>query len=92
MEFRKERASPALDDKHGLVVDAVGLTSLLQVLVLLYRVLQDGITNLSCRLIFMFTDYSLDLQTILFIAAVVNPVRMKEKDVSWAHQCDFRHI
>ena len=88
----KESPSPAFDDKYRLVVDAVGLTRLLQVLVLLHRVLQDGITNLSRRLILTFTDYSFDLATILFIATVVNPVRMKEKDVSRAHQCDFRHI
>src|ERR1035441_7897741 len=39
-----------------------------------------------------FTDHSFDLQPVLFVAAVVNSVCMKEKDVSWAHQCDFRQV
>jgi hypothetical protein len=45
------RTSPALDDKHGLVIDAVLFVNLVQVLVLIDGALQDRVTNLLRRLI-----------------------------------------
>ena len=58
----------------GLVVDAVLFTHLPPVRVLLYCVVQDRVTNLFCRFTFLLTDNSFDLQPVLFLAAVINPI------------------
>ncbi len=64
---RERLASPALDDEHGLVVDAVLFIDLSQVLVLLHCVLQDRVTNFFRPLILMVADHSLDLESVLFV-------------------------
>ena len=56
------------------MVEAVLFTNLPQVRVLLHRVLQDRVTNLFGRLIFVLTDHLFDLQPVLFVAAVINPI------------------
>jgi hypothetical protein len=54
--------SPRLDDNHGLVVDTILFINLLQVLVLLDRIFQDRITKLPGPIIFVLTDYPLNLR------------------------------
>ena len=49
----------SLDDEYGLVVDAIGFLDLLQIFVLFQRVLEDRITNLFCRVIFVLTHHLL---------------------------------
>jgi hypothetical protein len=60
--------------------------------VLLNCMFQDRVTNFFCRLILVFTDYLFDLQPVLHIAAIVDPVCIKEEDVSRTHERDFRHV
>jgi len=83
--------SPTLNDKHGLVVDTIRFASLRSVFVLFNCISQDGVTNFFCRLIFVFTEYLFDLQPVVLIAAIVNPVRIKEEDISRTHERDFRY-
>ena len=54
--------------------------------------LQDRVTNLSCRLLFVFTDYVFNLQAVLLVAAVIDSVRVQKEQVSRAHEGDFGHV
>src|ERR1700680_4381485 len=80
---------PALDNEHGLVVDAVVFTGLLKVSVLLNRMLQNSVTNLFCRLILVLTDHLFNPEPVLLVASVIDPVCIKEEQVSGAHERDF---
>src|SRR5450432_2660799 len=84
--------STALNDKSSLVVDAVFFIALLPILVLFYCKFQNRVTDFLGRSVFVFTDNSFDLPTILLVTAVINPVCIKENDVAGAHQSEFRHV
>ena len=83
---------PALDDKRGLVIDAILFTNLLQVVILLNSMCEDRVANFFCRLISMFTNYPFKLNTVLLVAAIVDPVCIKEENVSGTHERDFCHV
>src|ERR1035437_5108358 len=61
-------------------------------LVIPYRTFQDRIADLFCRLLLVFFNNSFDLLPVQLIAAIIDTVGIKEKDVSSAHQGDFRQV
>src|ERR1700675_1442091 len=53
---------------------------------------EDRVANVFCRLISMVTNYPFKLNAVLLIAAIVDPVCIKEENVSWTHERDFCHV
>ena len=82
----------AFDDERGLVINAVVFRDLLQVMVLHDCELQDRVTDLPCRLIFVFTDHLFNLPAVLFVTSVVDAIGVEKKQVPRAHEGDFCHV
>src|SRR5437660_1819386 len=84
--------STPLDDEHGLVIDQSFVSVLSKMIILLYSVFQECVADVSCALRFVFAQDRFKLSAHLFIAAVVNSIGVKDKDVPRAHQRYFSDI
>src|SRR5215469_10825873 len=82
----------AFDDEHGLVVDQRRLAVGSEMVVLLYCVIQQGIANFPGGPAIAFSQDRFELLACLWIATVVNPVGIENKNISWTHQRDLTDI
>lgn len=62
------------DDKDRLVVDEVGIAALFESIILPDRMIQQRIADLLRRLAIVIAHDHFQQLTIMFVAAVVNPV------------------
>src|SRR5215470_15438737 len=85
-------SSSSFDDKHGLVVDQGLVAALSEALILLYRVIQQCIADLSGRLSVVFAQDLFKQLARLFVAAVVNSIGIENKNISRTHQGDLGDI
>src|SRR6266567_8419107 len=84
--------SRSFDDEYCFVVNQGLVAVLSQAVVLLNRVIQQCIADVSSRLPVMFAQDRFKLLAHLFIAAVVNSIGVKDKHISRTHQRDFSDI
>ena len=70
----RELASVTFDDEDRLVVNEGAFTRLPQVLISLHGLLEDGVTNLFSRPIFMLTDHPFNLHSDLLVTPVIDPI------------------
>ena len=79
------RFSAVFDDKRGLVIDPILFPDPPQVFILLHCAREDCVTNLLRRLMFVRADHLFQAPAVLFIAAVVDSIRIQENNVSGTH-------
>ena len=84
--------SAQLDNKHCLVVDEVLFANLAQMIVSCESVFQQCIADVFCWSQAVLAHDSFELEPVSIIAAVINPVGVKEKSVSGTDQRDLGDI
>src|SRR5215470_3417190 len=88
----RARYSSSFDDKHGFVVDQGLVAVLSQTVILLDRVIQQCIADVPSRLSVVFAQNSFKQLACVFVAAVVNSIGIKNKNISRTHQRDLSNI
>ena len=80
------------DDKHGLIVDQDLVAVMAELVILLDRVFQQRIADISSGLSVVFVHNRFELVAHVWIAAVVHSIGVKHKNVSRTHQRDLRDV
>jgi hypothetical protein len=76
--------SLARDDEHCLIVNAILFPNLAQMVVFSDGIFNQCVADVFCRKSAVFSHDRFDLQAFFLIAAVINPVGVKEDNVSRA--------
>jgi hypothetical protein len=76
----------SFNDKHGLIVDQAGVAALSEPIILPYRMIQQRSADLLRRLAVVLTHDHFQQLTIVFVAAVVNSIGVKDQNISRTHQ------
>src|SRR6266478_612457 len=85
-------SSVPLDNKYCLIVNTVLFANLSQMIVFLLSAFQQCIADIFCWEKAVLAHHRFEFLAFFFIAAVINPVRVKEKNVSRIHQRDLGDI
>ena len=85
-------SSAPLDDEDGLIVNTVLFANLAETIVFFHRIFQQSVADFLCRLAIALTHHLFKLLTFLFVAAVVDPVGIKEENVPRTQQRELGHI
>jgi hypothetical protein len=88
----RAETSISFDDKHGLVVDQGLVAALPEAVVLLDRIIQQGVANIPGRLPVVFSHHRFKLLARALVAAVVHSVSIENKNISGTHQRDLAEV
>ena len=88
----KPGLSSPFDDQDSLVVDQGFIAILTEVVILIDRILEHCVANVSRRLPVVFLQNGLKLLAQGSVAAVVHTIGVQDKYVTGAHQSDLSDI
>ncbi len=79
-------SSIPLDNKNCLIVNTIFLANLSQTIVSFERAFEQRIAHVFCRQQAVFAHDAFKLPSFFLIAAIINPIGVKEENVPRTHQ------